>query len=282
MNDDLHPSDTPSDELLAVNALIDGTATAADQAVVDASPELQHLLHELQINRAALRQVEVPSDARERAVAAALAAFAAPLDPAGNDPLAAAAASSATSTVVQFERRRRQHRLLGAAAAVAVLLVGAAAFANLGGSDDQATSAGTASAPKIEGATDSSEGQVAATRMADPALSDPAAAVEMEAPAATGAPAASETPATIDSIGAPADQIAEQLDSELELLAYAADREPLPGAPEGGISCAGTDAAVLGEVVYVGRSAVVVRDPASGVVTAFDSATCEVIASVVP
>jgi|CXWL01.1.fsa_nt_gi hypothetical protein len=278
MNDDLHPSDTPSDELLAVNALIDGTATAADQAVVDASPELQHLLHELQINRAALRQVEVPSDARERAVAAALAAFAAPLDPAGNDPLAAAAASSATSTVVQFERRRRQHRLLGAAAAVAVLLVGAAAFANLGGSDDQATSAGTASAPKVEGATDSS----GATRMADPALSDSATAVEMALPAATAAPAATETPATIGSIGAPVDQLAEQLDSESELLAYAADREPLPGAPEGGISCAGADAAVLGEVVYVGRSAVVVRDPASGVVTAFDSATCEVIASVVP
>lgn len=281
MNDDLHPSDTPSDELLAVNALIDGTATAADQAVVDASPELQHLLHELQINRAALRQVEVPSDARERAVAAALAAFAAPLDPAGNDPLAAAAASSATSTVVQFERRRRQHRLLGAAA-VAVLLVGAAAFANLGGSDDDVASSGTASAPKIEGATDSSDAEGEATRMADPALSDSAGAVEMALPAATAAPAATETPATIGSIGAPVDQLAEQLESESELLAYAADREPLPGAPEGGISCAGADAAVLGEVVYVGRSAVVVRDPASGVVTAFDSATCEVIASVVP
>ncbi|TPW15093.1 MAG: hypothetical protein FD127_982 [Acidimicrobiaceae bacterium] len=55
MNDDLHPSDTPSDELLAVNALIDGTATAADQAVVDASPELQHLLHELQSPHRSIR-----------------------------------------------------------------------------------------------------------------------------------------------------------------------------------------------------------------------------------
>ena len=125
MNDDVQPSDTPSDELVAVSAILDGTATADERALVEASPELGGLVDELRTHRQAIVEVEVPDAVRESAIAAALAAFdelhvaAAPL----------AAAAVAPANVVSLDRRRRMYRrVTGAAAAVIVVVVGVAAL----------------------------------------------------------------------------------------------------------------------------------------------------------
>jgi hypothetical protein len=292
MNDDLHPSDTPSDELLAVNATVDGTATAADQAVVDASPELQRLVARMTQDRAELSDVEVPSEVRERAIAAALAVFDADMSVAP----AVVAAAPAAANVIRLEGRQRHYRwLTAAAAAVVVLFVGAAAFIGPRGSDDDSASLEADSASKV---ADDSAGGAPASESISLAVTEAAEAAPVEAPAATEAPAAaadqtdiaaaSEAPpqqapeATIGVIGGPAEPATVRVDSDAQLLAYAANKAPLVVTPDGGFNCAPAGAVVLGEVVYAGVLAVVTRDDTSGAVTAFDSATCAVLVSVIP
>lgn len=282
MNDDLHPSDAPGDDLLAVNALVDGTATAGDEALVEASAELRSLLADLRANRDLLRVVDVPTATREQAVAAALDEF----ELVHHGPDDSLAAATAASNVISFERRRRQYRVLtGAAAAVAVLLIGGVALNAGRGSDDEASVAVEAPTAKVgdsDGGVDQAADAATAIEAAD-APADGAAPEATEAPAATQlASTPPEAASTIGAIPGPGEADVPDIGDEAALVAYAADRSPLVLTNGGGFSCAVADGTVLGQVVYAGRDAVVIRDEVSGTITAFDLTDCSVIVAVVP
>lgn len=293
MNDDLHPSDTPSDELLAVNALVDGTATATDQAMVEASPELRRLVAEMRSDRDRLTAVDVPQHLRESAIVAALAAF----DRGAKGAELTSPTSQVGAPVVQLDQRRREYRLvMAAAAAVVVLFVGAAAFGTFGRSDDESFDATAATSlefteqARTSAASPSAEMDataIGATEAADaapaqpPEATDAASSDDAGESGSAGSIVETDGPdATIGSIDAPADAL-ESIADESELAAYARDREPLV-ATDGTGSCVSDDVSVLGAVNYDGRDAVVVRDDASGEVTAIDLVTCDPLASVSP
>jgi hypothetical protein len=236
--DPLDPLDpmTPDDGLLAVSAILDGIASADDRARVESDPALTELLVRLGDQRTTLAAVAVPEAARERALAAALAAFD-ELDTSATAPTAAATAATAApsaANVVRFERRRRTYRVLsGVAAAVAVLFVGAVAIGGLGGRDDDSTAsmadavsgdeeptaelgaaaeaertgAPAADAPMaVESDGASADAGSSETADADPfASTDPSASSTMEADTAmvepSAAPAATDAPTGDDSAG---------------------------------------------------------------------------------
>ena len=326
MNDDLTPSDatdpTTSDDatsasvsadVVAVSAVVDGVATPAEQAAVDSSAELFELLATMTAIRGRLASVSVPTESRESAVTAALAAF----DTRTSTVVAVGAEtdSAMAPNVVRLERRRAQYRLaMGAAAAVAVLFVGAAATGLLGRSDDDSSTAAQlqSEAPALdlqaaEGTVAAGDAATAATAAASAtesaaessnAASSDAAASEgvIEASAVDsfdasdqrGAPSDAPAPdapdATIGSINDGAGVDVDRIDSPAALAVYALDRPRLI-ASDDGISCITDDAAdveLLGTIIYDGTNAVVVRNRTSGVVSARDLATCSVIVSVRP
>jgi hypothetical protein len=291
MNDDLHPSDTPSDELLAVNALIDGTATAADQATVEVSPELQRSFEELQRNRIAVAQVHVQHEDRETAIAAALAVFDdlsnVTTSAAGTTPGSAAVAAVVVPLHGRPARSRQYRFLMAAAAAVAVLFVGAAVL-NGRGSNDQASSAADAAA-KVSDTTSAAAEPLAASDAATSMQVGGNASTEAAATTAgaggvevaTSAPTVRiESQSTIGGIPGPADPSVPLIADENGLRTFSSQRAALPVTDGMGFSCVPPGADVLGQVVYQGIDAVVVRDPATRVVTVFDLATCAVITSI--
>lgn len=308
---DVSASGGVSADVDAVSAVVDGVATPAEQAVVESSPELRRLVATMTSNRAHLTSVSVPTESRECAVTAALAAF-----DARTPTVVAEGAETNPATapnVVRLERRRRQYRLaMGAAAAVAVLFVGAAATGWLGRGDDSSTAAQRKSeAPALD--LQAAEGTVAGgdAAAAAPAATDAASseAASADAPAedvieasvlesfdasdqrkpsdATDAPAAANPPAPVATIGSIDDGAGvdvDRIDSPAALAVYALDRPRLI-ASDDGISCIIDDAAdveLLGTIIYDGIDAVVVRNSTSGVVSARDLATCSVIVSVTP
>ncbi len=295
MNDDAHDPLTPDEDLLAVSALLDGTATADDRARVDADPALQQLVDTLRVQRTDLADVQVPDRARERALGAAMAVF---------DGLQAPTPSHLPTNVIRFERRRRSYRLLtGAAAAVGVLFVGALAIGALGsmGGDDE-ESASVASDPSAKAASPAPAGVNAvddpATPMMESAAADStsagasAGAFDTQLPAATEsaaapteAPEATEAPASQDGIDS-IDQAAElevTIATPQQLLDYANTKQPilaLPGLP---FPCVADGLEAVGEVRYRGVQVIVVRNPATGEVNAFDiQDECALIATVAP
>lgn len=236
--------------------------------------------------RAALRSVTVPGDAREAAVAAALAAF----DELHDQVPAVAAAAPVVPLV---DRRPRVQRWLTAAAAVvAVLAVGGVVVNRLAPRSDD----GIVAVP----AANSAVAEAVATTV--PAMSEKAsdraaagdvltATVDSSAPALAAAPeiavgGGEVTPSTIGSIdGAASIEATTVVDSPEALAAYAAgattslDGEVSPGSAT---ACATSDSDVLGAVIYAGQPAVVVRNRATGEVAALDRVSCTVLASVIP
>ncbi len=74
MNDDLHPD--PTDTELLASALIDGALPADEAGSAQASPEVAALAEQFTAVRTVLADVPpAPIEARERALAAALAVF---------------------------------------------------------------------------------------------------------------------------------------------------------------------------------------------------------------
>ena len=329
MNDDLTPSDatdpTTSDDatsasvsadVVAVSAVVDGVATPAEQAVVDSSAELFELLATMTAIRGRLASVSVPTESRESAATAALAAF----DTRTSTVVAVGAEtdSAMAPNVVRLGRRRGHYQLaMGAAAAVAVLFVGAAATGLLGRSDDDSSTAAQlqSEAPALDlqaaeetvaagdGATAATAATAAASATESAAESSNAASSDaatsegvIEASAVDsfdasdqrGAPSDAPAPdapaATIGSINDGAGVDVDRIDSPAALAVYALDRPRLI-ASDDGISCITDDAAdveLLGTIIYDGTDAVVVRNRTSGVVSARDLATCSVIVSVRP
>ncbi|MCX6519857.1 MAG: hypothetical protein NTZ21_04255 [Actinobacteria bacterium] len=322
MNHDPLDPQTPDEDLLAVSALLDGTATADDEARVDADPALRELLDIWRDQRTALADVAAPAGAREDALAAAMSVFdrlqseqhdqrvedddtVAPvvnITPAGTAP--------APGNVIRFERRRRTYRLLtGAAAAVGVLFVGAlvvGGLGSMGGSDEESTAIAPEAAaksptpdasrvaddpatPMMESAEAAPMGDAAggAGETGDGAFSTaaPAATESAAASEITEAPAATDAPApenSADTISGAADLVV-TITTPQALLDYANTRQAILPLPGLAFPCVAEGDQAVGEVSYQGTPAVVVRDPGTGEVTALDlDGGCAVLATVTP
>jgi hypothetical protein len=297
------------DDLLAVLALLDGTATVEDEARVHSNPDLVALLETMTAQRdglSDLRDVAAPDGAREAAVSAALAVFDDETGAPDTDGDAGGAAAS-TATVVRFERRRRWATVVtgAAAAGVAALFVGALALGGLGGSDqDESASLATSAAADSEAAkvdggaadaptaamTESAPASTAAGDAFDTAAGGQTEADSSLAPAATLAAGATETTAaasdgTVDVLEGPAAVDAAAVVSIAtpeQLRDWAQTQQGLIPLPGLGLPCVADGAVAVGEVLYQGTAAVVVRD-ADGTLTAFDPQTaCSVVATVEP
>ncbi|MEX0847172.1 MAG: hypothetical protein WD023_05280 [Ilumatobacteraceae bacterium] len=283
MNDDAPDSVTPSPELDAVASVLDGTAASHEQAVVEASPELQRLLAQLTADRASIADVadvEITTEVREWSIGAALGAYDDMLAGASATAMAAVAAST-DATVVRFERRRRTYRaVMGTAAAVIVVLGGIAVFSGLGGSDDEqpASAPPMAASAKTDGNAPSAGDSTRAATSAqggvigEEATNDTAditSAASAEVPAATTGEL--QTAYTIGTGGA---TVGSDLQTPEDLVAYALGRSAMPASEGTDGACVTEGAEAIGVVTYRGIGAIVVRDPATGRLTAFDLSTC--------
>lgn len=242
--------------------------------------------------RASLREVAVPADAREGAIAAALAEF----DALRAVPVAAAAAAVAAGDIVSIDaRRQRRYRwLTGAAAAVVVLAVGGIVAGTIGRSSDDSTNVAIepASAPAADAANSADAGQLEAVPKAAAETGVMTATAETLAPGggdtiaateSTAAAAATEStpPPTIGSIdGAASPDNAPPVDSPDQLAAFAAD-PPATTRAAPTTACLPPGVEVLGEVVYRQQQAIVVRAP-TGQISAIDRLTCAVLITVDP
>lgn len=319
MTDPLDPL-TPDDDLLAVSALLDGTATPEDEARVAADDALGELLATLRDQRGALADVAVGFRGREDALAAALTAFdelhardlaattgddvdAQPFPE--NGPERGPERAAPLTNVIRFERRRTSYRLLtGVAAAVGILFVGAlvaGGLGSMGGDDEESSSVATEAAaktaapaeafadddpatPMVESAeamsADVAAGSTAFDSRSSTAMETEGASEATEAPAATQAPAATED--SIDSIDGGA-EVQVTINTPQQLLDYANTQQavlPLPGL---GLPCVTEGFQAIGQVTYQGTPSVVVRDPSTGSVSVLDlTGTCAVVVTVDP
>jgi hypothetical protein len=294
MNDDVQPPDTPSDELLAVSAVVDGSATPDQRAVVDASPALTEQLDQFQADRDQIRSVQVPTTARESAVAAALAAF----DQLHPDTVVAAPVPAHPSNVVSLDTRRRWYRLVaGAAAALLLVAGGAAALGAFGDSSHNDSSATAATAAQKQSddagaaadqstmAADAPTAAGAATENASTATAPSAAQTDAttapagtDAPAATIASAAPNSPvSTIGVIPGPG-EVTPNIDDPAGLASYAANASSVGRSSAEQCVPAGDDD--LGRVTYQGTPAVIARHPDDGVVSAYAVDGCSILATI--
>jgi hypothetical protein len=147
-----------SDPDVLASALIDGVLDDAGAAAARQRPDVMARMAEIESTRAALRGAPVPPPdpaARERAIAAALAAF----DDAATPPVPAR--EPVPDLAARQHRReawrRGAARWLGAAAAVAVLAAAAAGLATLDTTSDSDNAATGAAEP--ETLDDASEGE---------------------------------------------------------------------------------------------------------------------------
>lgn len=254
--------------------------------------------------RASLRDVVVPVEAREAAIASALAAFDELHSDSSTDHeapvlVAAAVGGPDVPPISLADRRRRQQRWLGrAAAAVAVLAVGGVVVNGLRGSSDQEVSVEPASA--MESSAKSTDSASADGGSSNDATSG-GSTVESGSPealaGATIAPMAAEletqpTIASIDVAAAPdvtaapqgteAPVPTESLADPAALADYAARTmaaPPMAGLPDS--ECVTAASTVIGVVSYQGTTAIVAIDP-SGAYRAIALDTCAVLATVGP
>jgi hypothetical protein len=293
MNDDAPDLSTPSPELEAVAAVLDGTATLDEQALVDASPVLQALLADFAADRAAIADVsdiEITTEVREWSIAAALGAYDQMLAGAAGPGAAAAAAPAASATpadatVLRFERRRRTYRtLMGAAAAVVVVLVGVTVVGGLGDPDGGSTDVPMAVSAKTDttapaaalAATSADSGVLEqadanATATADTTVVD---GESVAAPDTAAAPAYT--------IGVGGATVGSDLQAPQDLVDFAMGKAAMNLAEGDGLPCVTEGAEAVGTVRYQGVDAIVTRDPATGQLTAFDLTTCAVLAQAGP
>lgn len=242
--------------------------------------------------RAALRDVAVPAEAREAALAAALAAF----DGERTDvPIAAAAATALPAAagdrradVVSLQTRMgaRWTRWVGtAAAAVAVLAVGGVVINGLGGPSGGQVSVepATAAESTLSMSTGKEAGPIEANATDMAPMSGSAESVGEPAPTSTistigGGGAVTEPTVPVVVALAPTVAIADSTD----LAAYAtrtAAAPPMADVPDSPCQLDGAD--TLGVVSYQGVTAIVVRNADSSY-SAIAADTCAVLATVTP
>lgn len=225
MNDD---DLTPPAEL--ASAALDGHTTADERATVESTASLRDEMSFYVGLRDQLAAVDVPSSARESALAAALAVF---------DELqfdSAREGDTATPPVAPVialhERRKRQYRWLGGAAAAAFAVVVGVGVINGGSSDDGSNnsafsqrSTSDSSAKAVPDASGSAEQayDTAADSAGEDANDTMAAESEMASPA--GAAPNSTAAGAIDSIDSPAILdlwvAAQQLGDGADVIAFA-------------------------------------------------------------
>lgn len=278
----MHDDDlTPLHELASSH--LDGDNSPEERAHVAATPELQSLVASFEVVRARLADVPpAPAAARESALAAALAAFD-ELQADGADSIAARPAAP----VVSLESRRRwPQRVMGIAAAVAAVGVIGVGVTQMGGSDEDSSSADTAAktelAPQI--AAENSMGDAPMSTIGSiggDGASVATAINSLEELAALPVPgdtmistAGGEEPAVApdDTEGATAETVgAAERDS-----AYSNFPSALPAA-----SCLTDDQIYVADVIFQGELGVAARDTVTGV-TYVIANDCSVIASVGP
>jgi hypothetical protein len=273
MSDDQLP-----DRAEQASAYLDGELEAEDRAIVEGDAEAMAMVDSFARIRAELRSTEPLDDAvRSAALTAALAEFDA------RQEIAVPAAAAAVVTPLASRRQRGYRVLMGVAAAVVIAVVGIAAL-NSKDNDRNSTalvaSDQTAEAPQPKLAAD--------TAAAD------AHAAAGAAPAGTAAPGSQSLESAATSLP--------ELDSKEELKAFADSfrigaAAPAPAAttaaatataaatPALGDSsfqspCVTPEQTELGQVVYRGAPAVVVRVNASGTIEAIAVADCAVLDSV--
>lgn len=284
-------------DALAASAVVDGTATDAERVHVAGSTTAADLLGQFSADRAALTaEVTIDPAARASALAAAMSVFD-ELHRSAPDAAAAITGSvPVTAKVLTFERRKRQYRLVAGLAAAVVGVLGVAAIAtNMSGSDSELSSSAAEATIAASGkvaadpaasplaATADTESPSAASDQMTAAEAAPAAsqapamteaAADTESPAETEAPADTEAPAATE---APASGGAEPMaavDTPEALRAWASTRL----APaEVDTTCVVQGAELLGQVTSLGADAIVVRDPATGVISSLDALTCAVL-----
>jgi hypothetical protein len=276
----------------AVSALVDGTASPEQTALVASDAELRALADELLGLRDTMLDIDavaLADEPRSNAISAALAVFdelqaASGVDASSGHGGSDGERSMSAAPVIDIATRRRAKWLMNAAAAVvAVVAVGGLTVGLLGGNDadesvadpavasDQRT-AESFGAPAAEAAPKEDDvpvgGATAATAVGDVAAED--ALTMGAAPDATMAAAAEINDAAVVALPelASVDALRSWAVSANEII-------PLPGqflpcVPEGGTS--------LGDVVFQGIEAIVVRD-ASGALQVVTREGCEVLAS---
>jgi hypothetical protein len=242
------PTDHRRAEL--VNAFLDGDLAPDERARVAADPELAAAVAEATRLRQLLAAVPPASaESRERAVAAALAAFDADAtDGPGRDD----------GTVVAIRRRRRP-ALLAAAAAVVVIAGAGIAIGRRGGGtrhDDVAEQTSLTTADRAAPSATVAAGAVLGAA---------------DAPASASVPTAGTTAPRV-------------VDSPEALAALGAEYAAVPGvdAQDAAVTCLGADTAPLAPIIYRGTPALAVR-LSDGTIAAIDPAAgCEVLASTGP
>lgn len=258
MNDDLHPD--PTDTELLASALVDGSATADEAGAIESSPDTDTLADEFRTVRALLADTPpAQAEARERAVAAALAVFD---ELSADTSLVAAAQASAAPVIRLADRRRWPTRVLAAAAAVVVVgVVGVTVFQSP--SEDGSSATNATDMVRIEAASD------------------------QYAEATIGAINAPATPAV--AIHSPEELLAL---AEAKMAPTAADGSPattVAGEATAGMAGGGSpareclegDQVFVADILYNGRAAIAARDTVTGVTQAIDE-QCNVLAEATP
>lgn len=297
---------TPLSEL--ASAAFDNEISAVERAQVEASATLAGEVASYAMLRARLADVQVPAQARDHAVAAALAVF----DEAAahaSEPSAAAAAGTLANTLADTSskvvwlkaRRQRQQRWLTAAAAAAVVVVVAAGVINASGSDNKSASKSLGTS-----AQDSQVNGAAPTKIAATA-SDSAAG---SANTSVGAPTAGG--AEITSVNGPAVvspwALAPNFGTAQEIAAYALESSfgqqtrvsasPSAAVPDTSASastksqtaadrstefnttCLTGVTSPIAAIVFQGRQVLAIRDDNAKVVRVIDPSTCAVLITV--
>jgi hypothetical protein len=171
------PSATASADELA-SAVLDGELRGEAAAAAQRRPDVAARLAALRAVRSSLRDAPAPPpdpEARERAVAAALASF----DEAGTSAPPAGRTARRSGQVAELGtrrgRRQRVPRWLGAAAAAAVIGAGVASLAVFGSSSDSDDAGDTATAALDESDEGAAEESSGAGGEAPEATTDPGA-----------------------------------------------------------------------------------------------------------
>lgn len=279
----MHDDDlTPLHELASSH--LDGDNSPEERAQVAASSVLQSLVASFEDVRAQLADVPpAPAAARESALAAALAAF----DELQAEDDSVAASPSAAPVVSLASRRRWPQRMMGVAAAVAAVGVIGVGLTQMGGSDQDSSSADTAS-KEFDAAVESADsmpmsngpmstinsigggdGANVATVINSPeelaALPMPLTADDMTVTAGGGP----------ETTMAPSDT---QAAAETSMVPPTArESEAYSSLP--GIVCLSENQVYLADIYFQGQLAVAARDTVTGVTYAF-AADCTVLASV--
>ena len=273
MSDDQLP-----DRAEQASAYLDGELEAEDRAIVEGDAEAMAMVDSFARIRAELRSTEPLDDAvRSAALTAALAEFDA------RQEIAVPAAAAAVVTPLASRRQRGYRVLMGVAAAVVIAVVGIAALNSKGNDRDSTAlvaSDQTAEAPTPKLAVDTAAADANAAAGAAPAGTAAPGSQSIES-AATSLPeldSKEQLKAFADSfrIGAAAPAPA----ATTEAATGTAAATPALGDSSFQSPCVTPEQTELGQVVYRGAPAVVVRVNSSGTIVAIAVADCAVLDTV--